>query len=114
MDRATPIHNLVEYLRRDLDYDHVISNHRNVVFLCHSMGGLIVRALLLEYKDKGYADKTRMVYFFGTPTEGSELAKLAKLFSRNRQVRDLMPFADDDYLESLQNQWLASDYPSTW
>ena len=54
-----------------------VFERREVMFVAHSMGGLVVWQLLLKYQ--GLAPKVPMIYFFATPTTGSELAALAKL-----------------------------------
>eukprot|EP00736_Rhodelphis_marinus_P011083 Rmarinus@m.24964 len=53
-------------------------NGRPVVFIVHSMGGLIVKQLLLQDElDDGFLAKaTKAVIFFGTPHRGARLAKV--------------------------------------
>ncbi len=60
---------------------------KNLVFIAHSMGGLVVRSMLLNNRRIG--DQTKMIYFLGTPTDGADLANLAKVFSDNQQIRQL-------------------------
>jgi pimeloyl-ACP methyl ester carboxylesterase len=55
---------LASHLRLRLDAQKVFQTHRRVVFLCHSMGGLVVRAFLLRYRD--HAKQVPMIYFFST------------------------------------------------
>lgn len=56
---------------------------RPIVFICHSMGGLVVKkALLVAHVDevhyKNILDSTTAVLFLGTPHGGSDFAALAK------------------------------------
>src|SRR5580693_5987330 len=72
---------LVEVMRRDLDDAQVFAKHKHVYFLCHSMGGLVVRGYLTRYQKR--AAQIPMIYFFSTPTTGTQVANLARLLSSN-------------------------------
>jgi hypothetical protein len=92
-------------MRRDLESDKVL-NHTKVVFLSHSIRGLVTREFLLKYKD--YSDKVSFLYFFSTPTSRSPIATLAKMLSRNPQLGVMIPLKSDTYLADIQRNWLAS------
>jgi pimeloyl-ACP methyl ester carboxylesterase len=102
------IDEIAENMRLQFEADGV-SAHREIVFLAHSMGGLVTRAYLLKYR--GVAGRVRMIYFFSTPTTGSEIADLAKLISKNPQFGKMKPMQSADYLADLQRTWLAADFP---
>jgi len=91
-----------------------LSAHRRVIFLAHSMGGLVVRQYLIKYRES--AEQVELMYFYSTPTTGSPMATLTSIFSRNPQLGDLRPMKSDEYLGNLQRDWLASaklrDLPS--
>ncbi|MCY3884201.1 MAG: alpha/beta hydrolase [Gammaproteobacteria bacterium] len=59
---------------------------RPIVFVAHSLGGLLVKQILrkaTESDDEDWcqvAASTQMVFFIATPHHGSELAKLGKVF----------------------------------
>ena len=71
------------------------------------MGGIIVRLFLLNRQDR--IGKVRMVFFYATPTNGSDMASIAKLASVNPQLRGMVPIEGNDLLQSIQSMWLASD-----
>lgn len=98
---------LIESTRLKLDYAEVFSKHERVVFVCHSMGGLIIRGLLSRYED--LRKKVPLIYFLSTPTAGSHIANIAKLVSRNPQVKILGPIPNnsDSILRSQQSDWRA-------
>lgn len=71
VDRATNILDLLEL--EDI-------GARSVVFVCHSLGGLLVKQLLRHAYDLGntsyrrIADQTRAIVFISTPHSGADLA----------------------------------------
>jgi hypothetical protein len=73
------------------------------------MGGLITRAYLLKNRD--VAKRTKLIYFFSTPTSGSETASLARRISSNPQFRGMQPMKPADYVANLLRNWLAADFP---
>ena len=79
---------LIAVFRRELDAAGIFEKYKRVYFLCHSMGGVIVRAYLIEYPNK--ASQVPMIYFFSTPTGGAEIARLGKFLSLNRQMGKLI------------------------
>jgi len=84
--------------------------HREVIFVCHSMGGLLVRRLLIEYRD-GYAKKVPFIYFYATPEKGSEIARLASKGSADPLLRILFPNGQaPDYLSNLETEWRKAHF----
>jgi hypothetical protein len=101
------IDELGENMREVLTADGV-SNYQKIVFLSHSMGGLVTRAYLL--KNRKVADHTFFAYFFSTPTTGSETASIAQYLSSNPQFAKMKPLNAEGYLADLQRQWLAAGF----
>jgi pimeloyl-ACP methyl ester carboxylesterase len=101
------IDEIADSMRLFFDSDSV-SSHSELIFIAHSMGGLAVRAYLTKYRD--VASKTRLIYFYSTPTTGSEIGSLASLISKNPQLAEMRPMQSVDYLAILQRQWLAADF----
>ncbi len=83
-------------------------DHKEIIFLVHSMGGLITRSFLL--KNREIAPKVSFIYFYSTPTTGSQLADIVRLFSRNRQFESLVPMGANVYLENQQSSWLRAKF----
>jgi pimeloyl-ACP methyl ester carboxylesterase len=107
-ERSYSVDELADNMHLILEQSDVLA-HKELIFLAHSMGGLITRALLLKYRD--IIPKVRFIYFFSTPTTGSETANIANLVSRNPQFRNMFPMGDNTYIESLQSSWLAARIP---
>jgi pimeloyl-ACP methyl ester carboxylesterase len=101
------IDELAENMRAVLTYNGV-SNYQKVVFLSHSMGGLVTRAYLLKNRD--VAERTLFAYFFSTPTTGSQIASIAQYLANNPQFSKMRSLNADDYLADLLRQWLAADF----
>ncbi len=87
--------------------DHVLDTHDQVVFLCHSMGGLVTRAFLLGQRVD--PAKVPMIYFFATPTGGANVADIASKISPNQQLHDMVTLEHNGYLLDLMKQWMHSD-----
>jgi pimeloyl-ACP methyl ester carboxylesterase len=105
LSHAYTIDDLVEDMRITFEKDQVMQ-HNEVIFLCHSMGGLIVRGFLKRYQAQ-YASKVSLIYFYSTPTDGSHITQLAKFLSRNPQLRGMLPVNSNDYLRGMQKDWRA-------
>jgi hypothetical protein len=108
LKRSMSIDELSEDLRLELQNAKVF-DHKEVIFVCHSMGGLVTRSFLQKYQS--YAPKVSFIYFFATPTEGSEIAAVAKWLSENSQFGDMVPISDTNYLANQLRAWLAAQFP---
>jgi pimeloyl-ACP methyl ester carboxylesterase len=74
--------------------------YSKVIFIAHSLGGILVRTYLLHVKHSyGHAalSRFRMVITLGTPNEGSSLANLGRLATDNEQIRVLRPIDVNDF-----------------
>jgi pimeloyl-ACP methyl ester carboxylesterase len=98
---------LDDQLRGALDDHQIFENHQKIVFLAHSMGGIVVRHFLLNHQDR--IEKVPMVFFYATPTNGSEMASFGQLVSINPQLRGMVPIDTNDLLQSIQSGWLNSE-----
>ncbi|CVK96463.1 uncharacterized protein FPRN_12416 [Fusarium proliferatum] len=65
------------------------TNERPIIFICHSLGGLVCQDALITAKQRSeqhlqdIVNFTRGVIFLGTPHHGSSLAKIGELVSRS-------------------------------
>ena len=62
------------------------TGHRPIIFIAHSLGGLVVKqALIIVHSQAGFSDilvSTRAILFLGTPHKGSKHISRAALMSR--------------------------------
>lgn len=99
------IDEVAESIRVDIR-GHDVDKHESLVFLVHSMGGLVTRSFLL--KNRAIAEKTAMIFFYATPTTGSEIADLAKLVICNQQLKKMCVMEDDSYLADQVRAWSSA------
>ena len=90
-----------------------VSDRKKLIFLSHSMGGVITRAYLLRYRD--IAAKTAFLQFYSTPTDGSSLATIASLASQishlgNAQIDRLKSNIEKDYLGGQTRDWQSARF----
>jgi hypothetical protein len=90
----------------------VIQTHDRLFFVAHSMGGLIVREMLTQKSLP--ATKVPLIYFFGTPSAGADLAGVTAALTQNPQFKNLKPFTRESDVASFARKWLAtSENPGT-
>jgi hypothetical protein len=99
---------VVANLNGRLAANGVFTKHREVVFVCHSLGGIIVQQLLLTFREQ--AKKVPFIYFFAVPEEGSQIATLGKWFSSDPLLEALFHGNENNYLLTLENQWRAAHF----
>ena len=85
-----------------------VFSHQEVIFVCHSLGGLIVQRLLLTHQK--YALQVPMIFFYSTPEEGSELARLGAMFSADPLLKAMFPGDANNYLQNLENEWIGAQF----
>jgi pimeloyl-ACP methyl ester carboxylesterase len=83
-----------------------VSNRRQIVFIAHSMGGVVTRDYLLGNPD--VAKRTSFIEFLSTPTDGSSLAFLGRVVN-SPQIMKLTTDIQKDYLGDLSRQWSSEN-----
>ena len=99
---------VVTNLNNRLVSDEVFSRHREVVFVCHSLSGLVVQRLLLTFRQ--YAQQVPFIYFFSTPETGAQVANLGSVFSSNPLLRTMFAGDENGYLLNLENEWKSAQF----
>jgi pimeloyl-ACP methyl ester carboxylesterase len=86
--------------------------HRRIVFICHSTGGIVVRHLLTRYADK-FKEKEVGLMLMASPSYGSKLADLLggligfydnQLGIHLKWGNDVLKTLDDDFKELLDRK----------
>jgi pimeloyl-ACP methyl ester carboxylesterase len=102
------VEEIVANLNNRLVNDGVFSQHREVVFVCHSLGGLVIQRLLLTFRE--YAQQVPLIYFFSTPETGAQIASLGAVFSSDPLLKAMFPGDENGYLQNLENEWRAAQF----
>ncbi len=97
---------LAEFLWKRLSQDHVWE-HREVVFLVHSLGGILVEEMLLRHPAE--AAKVRFIVSYGTPHEGSSIARMASIYDKDPLLGDLSDTDKNTFLAQLEADWRGHD-----
>jgi len=105
--RGFSIEDIAHNMRLRLDADGV-TKHKEIIFLAHSMGGLVVRNYLLNYPE--IASRVRFIFFYSTPTIGAQVAALATFISRNPQFARMKPMQSGDYLADQVKRWINAPF----
>lgn len=107
--RASNIHEIATRLQTRLMDKGVFENFDQVVFVTHSMGGLITKHMLLQINRDSPIDYAKVagVFFLATPAGGSNLADLAKWLSSNPQFKDMASEDFNTFLQAEEDDWAA-------
>src|SRR5260370_34560600 len=103
-----PVTEVVGQQNNGLTADGVLEKHHEVVFVCHSLGGIIVQQLLLTFRE--HAKQVPFVYFFAVPEEGAQIAKFGSLFDSDPMLQALFYGDENEYLLRLENDWRAAHF----
>ena len=98
---------LADILRTRLKQDRVWE-HREVVFIAHSLGGILVEEMLLRHPTD--AARVRFIVSYGTPHEGSPIARIASIYDRDPLLNDLSDASNNAFLTQLENNWRGHDF----
>lgn len=99
------IDDLAIFLWKELSAEQVWTTHREVVFVCHSLGGSVVERMLLLNRQA--ADQVPFIVFYGTPHAGAFIAQLAAVFNGDPILRELIPGDETSYLARVDTTWRA-------
>lgn len=92
-----------------LQAENVFSTHKQVIFVCHSLGGLIVKELILAHPS--YAAQIPFILFYATPGAGSFLAEFSAVFEGDPLLKAMSNSGDNAYLLDLESRWRHSNPP---
>jgi pimeloyl-ACP methyl ester carboxylesterase len=81
-------------------------DHREVVFIAHSLGGLLTEEMLINHPAD--AARVRFVVSYSTPHQGSFVANLAKIYDSDPLLTDLRDGNDNSFLMDLEDKWRST------
>lgn len=81
------------------------SEYESIVLVCHSMGGLIAKSLVISYADNEIVKKVGLIISLAVPHNGSNLALLGTIMP-SVQLDNLQPLSDS--IISLNQAWIKN------
>jgi len=104
--------NIYETANSELNYLEdrgVFNRYREVHFIAHSMGGLIVKRMLVRLRDREEVTKLariKSVVCLSTPAQGADIATVASWFSNNPQLLGMTPAHVNESIQELEDAWV--------
>ncbi len=86
--------------------DAKVFNHEEVVFLVHSLGGLITQRLLLSHRE--LIPRVKFMYFFSTPEEGAQIARIGHVLNNDPLLQQMLHGDENTYIESIETDWISA------
>lgn len=74
-----------------------------IVFVAHSMGGLVVLRELLTHREM--LDRVKLILLYATPQEGAQITTIARKVAHNPALEQMLPADRDSYLRLLNDEW---------
>ena len=99
---------IAAYFLMKLESEEFFTTDRELYFIAHSMGGVVVQRMLTMLNTPEKVEKlhrVRAALLVSTPSLGTPLSSLAALLSNNPQVRGLTPEQFNDALSALIHDW---------
>jgi len=89
----------------------VFADYEQIFFVCHSLGGLVVKELFTDLTIDHFHDarKVAAIFLISTPSQGAPAAnfmtKALPQIVSGKLVRDMQTIAVNTYLQSLEARW---------
>jgi pimeloyl-ACP methyl ester carboxylesterase len=95
-------------LFKELSDARVFTDHKEIVFVCHSLGGLVVESMLIRHPE--IVGQVAYLHFYGTPQQGSIVANFRAAFGRDPLISELKAGDGDTYLRQQDMDWRKAGY----
>lgn len=108
LSRAGTIEEVTSQVLQELVDRNIFRDYTSLVFITHSLGGLIAKNILVKLNTPGNVEKLRQVravIYVGTPAQGTDKASFASWLTLNPQVKDLISADSNTFLQTLENNW---------
>jgi pimeloyl-ACP methyl ester carboxylesterase len=106
------IEQIATVVRTTLADQRVFDDYNEIYFVCHSMGGLVVKRIIIDLwqaRSPTIGQQISGIIFISTPAKGANAANyleiLARLSGGARPLVDLRTYDVNTFLQTLENQW---------
>jgi pimeloyl-ACP methyl ester carboxylesterase len=90
-------------MRSNLQVNGVL-DYPTIVFVTHSMGGLVTMRFLINNRDLT-AGKVPLLVMYAAPQEGSDIGNIAKHLTQNRAIDQLTAGDGNTFILALEQDW---------
>jgi pimeloyl-ACP methyl ester carboxylesterase len=97
------IQEAADKLQTYVDHDVLQQGYRQIIFVGHSMGGLVILKYLLTHREM--LNRVPLVVFYATPQTGAQIADVANKIARNPALAEMLPADKDGYLRAMSSDW---------
>ena len=116
--KAPSIFQLAQILNNDLKKKNiyqdkeVASQYNDVIFICHSMGNLVVRAAMaIDPPDPRFLPRIPLILSLASPSKGSALADKMDILSDNPQFKAMRAVEEgNEFLQLLNEIWTSKGF----
>jgi hypothetical protein len=108
LTKAATTDQIAKAMLQEIRDAQFFQKYTGVYFVTHSMGGIVVKRMLIELdfnRDDDLLRRVKAVVYLSMPAQGSNLAAFAMWLSANPQLKDLNPLNANAYLQSLVGHW---------
>jgi len=81
-----------------------VTKYDEIVFVAHSMGGLITMRELISHDD--VRAKVPVLVLYATPHEGSQISTIGRVLLNNPALQQMLPVDANDYLQQINEDWV--------
>jgi len=110
LKQAQTLEEVTSQVLQELIDRNIFQDYTSLVFVTHSLGGLIAKNILVKLNTPGNVEKLRLVravIYIGTPAQGTDKAAFASWLTFNPQVKDLGSADSNTFLQALENSWIT-------
>lgn len=84
---------------------HRVLEYPAIVFVTHSMGGLVALREVLMHRE--ILPQVKGLVLFATPQEGSQISSIARVVANNGAIDQLLPADKNAFLRQLNDDWIS-------
>lgn len=82
-------------------------DYETVIFVVHSMGGLVTLRELLSHAD--HRQKVPLILAYAVPFEGSQITVIAQYVVNNPAIKQMLAVNGNEYLKQASEDWASLD-----